>query len=325
MANKGDDEHEITRYILYGYIGIHLRKIDIKERQKSATTKMSFLTPLQFECLVKDVKTEINRRITKRDALKEDNMRLSSLSELKFRDLVIDLFLVFNKKFPSKRYDSTEETEVMIYNLENLIHSLKNENESIMRNLRTIGSVFEKIRIYQSYLKSEFGKQNKNTQVIDYMDTVFDSHDCLLLEILNCPDYMTNIADRKLKNNRSYEDLRTQYKYMQRLDHQNGQKEYALEIVELLLFKDSYDRETDETLYLLRNYDKIDHDYDNRLEMMIIRIHDQAQRLGFSDKAEKLKNMKVPVEKKERGNLVCFLAEVLKNIIVKDRNIGDLR
>ncbi|ELQ75765.1 hypothetical protein THOM_1293 [Trachipleistophora hominis] len=325
MATKGEDDNEITRYILYGYIGIHIRKINITERQKSAFAKMSFLTPLQFECLIKDVKTEINRRITKREPADNDNIRLSNLSELKFRDLVIDLFLVFNKKFPSKRYDNTDETEVMIYNLENLIHSLKNENEGVMKNLRMISSVFKRIRLYQKYLKSEFTKQNKNTQIIDYMDTVFDSHDCLLLEILNNPDYMTNIADRKLKNNCYYENIRTKYKYEQNLSEKNGQKDYVLKVIELLLFNKSYDQETDEALYLLKNYEKIDKDHDNRLELLILRLYDQAQRLGFSEKAEKLKNMKVPVEKKERGDMVCFLAEVLRNIIIKDRNIGNIR
>lgn len=324
MISKEGDEHEITRYILYGYVGINIRNIDINERQKTALSKMSFLTAPQFECLIKDVRTEINRRATQRKISKNDNPRLANLIEKKFRDLVIDLFFVFNKKFPSKNHGNAEETEIMIFNLENLIHSLKNEDNNVINDIRMESSLFEKIKIYQDYLKGEFNKQCKSTRVLDYMDAIFESHDELLLDILNTPKYFLGVVDKVLKNHLNYKEAREKYMLSAKMENTNQVKRYILEIIELILFNDSYNFETNEAMYLLQNNESSDVNYNRRLDQLFSKVQRRANKLGFEEKEKEIVSLRNSREVANKEEKICYLAEILKNIIINDRGFSKL-
>ncbi|KRH95189.1 hypothetical protein M153_210004122 [Pseudoloma neurophilia] len=353
MMDIDEDESEILRYTLYGYIGTKLQNLNIKSRQKRAYAKLSFLNDVQFKNLVKDIKFEINRRVLGLKSSEIENKKLAALVESKFKDLVIDVFFVFNKRMPSKKYENTEEPELLLFNFESLIESLKSDNEVILSKLRSDESIFDKFEHYQQFVKNLVDKNvenelvEKHMTIINEMSNLFQKKDLLLMEILRNSDTMRTIAENLLQDNPYYQKIRNRVNILDTVDI-NEKNRTILDVLELLLFKNSYNDEVEETIDLLtdchssrtvmtaRSSPNIDFsqkdasstsenqnynsEFLKKMKSLIKGIRRHAERINDTENIQILDQLldeSIDIQKEEK---ILKLANILKEIILKERN-----
>lgn len=156
------------------------------QRQKDAVQKMLFLESQQFEELLDDVIDEINRRQTntmhplhdktgysaKRNA---SRLKLGRLSNDKFKNLVFDVLLVFNHRYPDLENKNVDEIEELIGDLEKLIIDLKGDmayEQLIIDQLKNEQDYKARHHIFNKYVRRIFDKHKEDTSVIDYMESV---------------------------------------------------------------------------------------------------------------------------------------------------------
>lgn len=175
-------EHAKIRSSLQSYIkGVATSP----QRQNDAVQKMLFLEPQQFDELLADVHEEVNRRSSeprtpvekistygaKRNA---SRAKLGNLPEEKFKNLVLDVYLVFNHRYPDFEDKNVDEIEELIGDLEKLITNLKGDmayEELIIEQLKNEDDYKARHHIFNKYVRRTFEKLNENTSVIDYMET----------------------------------------------------------------------------------------------------------------------------------------------------------
>lgn len=320
MVGLQDDDNEIIRYTLYGYVGTKIQNIDIKSRQKKSYAKLSFLTDVQFLNLVKDIKIEINRRVLGIQSPETENKKLSALIESKFQDLVIDVFFMYNKRVPSIKFENTEEPGLLLFNFENLIHSLKNDNEAIMRKLKSQDSIFDKFEHYQNFLKNEMSDNTKNTEIIDFMTSIFQMKELILMEILTEPEYLKTICEKMLKNNPYYLQIQEKVAGLENEEDINEKNKVTLDVLELLLYKNSYNGEIEETIDLLANHEKYGSTFEKRIKKLVKGIKRHAERVNDSEKILMLQQFYFNTQKKRKDEKILYLADILRGILVKERN-----
>lgn len=320
MQLTKEDENEITRYTLYGYIGTKLQNMDIKERQKKSYAKLSFLTYKQFKYLVEDVKSEINRRVFGSEIADISNQKLASLPESKFLDLVIDVFFVFNKRVPSKNFDSTEQpVSDLLANFEKFIFTLKNYEKFPKKTLERNGTVFYKISQYQDFMKKELQSMNKSTDIIDYMNALFECKEFFLLEILLNPETLIEIGESLLKNNVYFNHMKEKLYALEGEQDIQVRNRTTLDFMEILLYKNSYNTEIDETINLLENYKISESDFEQKIKKLIKGIKKHAERIRDQEKIDNLRHFKYDMKTKRNDQKILHLANMLKEIIIQDR------
>lgn len=351
-----DDECEIIRYTLYGYIGTRLSDMDMKIRQKRAYNKLSFLNDVQFGNLVKDVKLEINKRVLGMKIPEIENKKLAALNDVKFKDLVTDVFLMFNKRMPSKIYGDTDEPEILLFNFESLINSLKNENNVLMKKIKGADTFFEKMKYYQQFVESLVQKNIEPNHIEEHMtfikeiNTVLDRKETILLNILENNQIIQKVSEDLLKDNPYFLRIRDKIYNLEEEHDQNERNKTILDVLELILFKNSYNYEIEETIELLSSchsshrdlrsnlkadepyivqktpstHDMDGKDFDSVFQQKLykliegIKIH--AERINDTEKIQildKFLDNSIEIRKEDK---ILQLAHILKEIIIKDRN-----
>lgn len=333
-----NQEIEIIRYTLYGYIGTKLYTLNIPERQKISLNKLSFLSIQQFDNLVNDIKNEINRRISGIDN-NVINHKLSKLRESKFKDLVIDVYFMYNKRYPP-----STEPENFIYQFENLILSLK--NSQIVKDLNSDQiSFFKKLELYQKYIKQELEESKKSTFVVDLMCKIVDKQK-IFFEILTDESNIIEIADVRLKDNLEYQEIRAEYENEEKYvslsekedfesvqsknmsDYENNsiniensqniyehenlmkinkKKKFILRILEILLFGDTFNRETDETIFLIKNHQNV-----NSVNERIDTLANKLKGISDDDNFKEFET----IDRYKKEERILYLAEILRKILI---------
>lgn len=350
------DESEIIRYTLYGYIGTRLSGIDMKIRQKTAYNKLSFLNNEQFGNLVKDVKIEINRRVLGIKLTEIENKKLAELNEVKFKDLVIDVFLMFNKRVPSKKYSDMDEPDLLLFNFENLINSLKNDQSVILKKMRETESFFEKMEYYQQFVEKLVEKNVETSLIDEHMEIVQEINNILtkkediLMNFFTEDGLIQEVSQNLLSDNPYFLQIRERVYNLNNEKDQSEKNKTILDVLELILFKTSYNYEIEETIELLSSVhnsrkdirDKSDSDnrnisqekqntydlkeknfdsvFQQKLYQLIEGIKRHAERINDVDKIQQLDRFLDPSVQIRKEEKILQLAHILKEIIIKDRN-----
>ncbi|TBT99315.1 hypothetical protein CWI39_2066p0010 [Hamiltosporidium magnivora] len=172
------------------YLGSFLKDINITERQKEAISKMLFLNEMQFKDLIEDLSDELERRKDgKKDFLETKNKytvkrndsrkRLAKLTENKFKNLVLDTYLVMNHRRPNEKFSDAKEIDTLIFELEKMIKTLKKQKtyeDSVIENIQDGGNIRLKSNIYNEYVRNILIKHNEDLSVVNYMEKIFNEH-----------------------------------------------------------------------------------------------------------------------------------------------------
>lgn len=192
-----DNSQKIVKYTLESYIGRPISEIETNERQKEAIERLMNLREDKFQELCYDVSNEIHKRNgMKYDVTNKMSKRFSMLTEKNFKNLVVDLLVVYYRKNPNKK---PETMPVFLNSLEDLIETLKSEsaNESFIKKIEGLG-LYHKIQEMIYYIRRNIGEQitEELEQILDYVsleiETEIGTESCKFFEALSYPEIFVN-------------------------------------------------------------------------------------------------------------------------------------
>ncbi|EPR78753.1 hypothetical protein SLOPH_1681 [Spraguea lophii 42_110] len=203
---------EVKRMTLHSYIATTLEKLEVSDREKEAITKLMFLSKKQFDDLVEDVIEEIERRTLKIRKTSNSNVvtermhskkRLSNLTSKRFKNLVLDVFLVFNHKYPTKSTQNLEEIEELIQQLEMFITELKNE-DNIVNSIEITTDTNERYKIIKNHIQEICAQNNISQEFIKYLDELVNITPIQTISspmiFLKATEYLNNTKDKNIYN-----------------------------------------------------------------------------------------------------------------------------
>lgn len=166
---KNINNKNIIKYTLESYIGKPISEIETTERQKEAIDRLFNLREDKFDEICYDVCNEIHRRNgMKYDVKNKMCEKFSMLTEMHFKNLVVDLLVVYYLKNPDKKPESMP---AFLNSLETLIDSLKSEaeNQNFLYKIKNL-NFYHKIQEFITYLKSnKIDTNNDIDNLFDYM------------------------------------------------------------------------------------------------------------------------------------------------------------
>ena len=200
-----------VRQKLIDYLGNDVSNYNITGRQKEAIEKLLKLPSIKFTELCDDVVNEVNHREGSDEVDKSRPMfeRLASLAEEKFKNLVIDVLLVYNYRHLHEDNDD-KNSDIQNIKEENTINTQKAaellENmektynaESFIKNTEGL-TFYNKLKEYLYYSK----KYIKDTDIAAYVDKCIEnkmeSDCCDFIETIAYPEKLL----KKLKESKKY-------------------------------------------------------------------------------------------------------------------------
>ncbi|OQS53882.1 hypothetical protein EHP00_704 [Ecytonucleospora hepatopenaei] len=199
-----------VRQKLIDYLGNDVSNYNITGRQKEAIEKLLKLPSIKFTELCDDVVNEVNRREGCDEVDKSRPMfeRLASLAEEKFKNLVIDVLLVYNYRYSPENNNSeinnikdenTINTQKAAEVLENMEKTYNAEN--FIKNTEGL-TFYNKLKEYLYYSK----KYVKDTKITEYVDRCIEnrmeSDCCDFIETIAYPEKLI----KKLKESKNYSE-----------------------------------------------------------------------------------------------------------------------
>jgi hypothetical protein len=156
---------EILRYELESYVAATHSDISVGPRQSDAMQKMMELPEANFRSLVLDVVNEIHRRNNMPYSAPDTQMRikLRKVREEGFRNLVLDVLLVWNQRYPS-----TDNTAGLMDNLDRLITSLREDIVS-EEKIYNESNIVRKTLLFSQYMHAMLKKNGEDTKLTQYM------------------------------------------------------------------------------------------------------------------------------------------------------------
>lgn len=198
------DNIQSTRTRLHSFITYPLK--NVTSRQRDAVQKMLFLEEDQFQELLMDIQDEIARRecrqkepLPKSDAYttkrNKSRQNLARLNSGKFENLVIDVLLVLNHRFPDLEEKNVTEIETLIGDLEKLITDLKGDMAYEQLVIEQVGSEKDlklRLHIYNKYVRRMLEKHNEDVSVVQFVDEILKCQaDCTSVSMFDLMD--TNV------------------------------------------------------------------------------------------------------------------------------------
>ena len=200
------DQIEIKRMKLISYLGNRINNTDPEEIEE-AVSKMLFLTQDQFTNLLEDILFQIEVRTTEKLRPSTSNLhipndsKLNNLNKRQFKKLCLDVFYVFEAKYPSKnlnRYSS------IISNLEKSIKEISakmdliDDKQEIFEKMQSTKIPAQRISIFLEYLRTIFIQKNIETDILDQFNELYISDEIKggeekCLNLLD-PQYLLNIT-----------------------------------------------------------------------------------------------------------------------------------
>ncbi|ORD94831.1 hypothetical protein ECANGB1_2227 [Enterospora canceri] len=188
---------------LESYAGHDARGTEVSERQKEAMAKLLKLPSVKFLELCEDVINEINNRNGAEDVNRGAAMfeKLAGLSEAKFRNLVVDVLLVFDYRFEdgSEATGSSESIAMdeLAVELAETAGSLQETYtaESFIKEAMPLG-FFNKVIEYVKYSR----KYIKHDEIGEFIEGVvedeLDAQSLLFLETVSHPVQLFKAIER---------------------------------------------------------------------------------------------------------------------------------
>ena len=199
-----------VREKLVGFLGSDANAYDITDRQKEAIEKLLMLPNLKFFELCDDVVNEVNNRTGEENVDRSRVMfeRLSKLNKEKFKNLVIDVLLVYNYRQAEDAQSSNvgkkiDEKEVKkVLNELNNAYSADNFKE-LVKNLGFYNKIQEYIKYSRKYLRDE--------GIADYIKSEIDleikNQSMIFLETVSYPEKLFNLVPDNEETNKFKENL----------------------------------------------------------------------------------------------------------------------
>lgn len=190
IANKEKNEIEIKRMKLISYLGNRINETPIEEIEE-AISKMLFLNEVQFKNLLEDILLQIEiRGIKKQTSIlqnketelssfsteKQIDSKLSNLNTKQFKKLCLDVFYVFEAKYPSNKINKyskiIKNLEVSLKEITNKIEMM-DETEEIIYNIESETSPIKQLNFFLEHLKKVFLIHNIETNIILRFEKLF--------------------------------------------------------------------------------------------------------------------------------------------------------
>ncbi|KAF7696514.1 hypothetical protein CDIK_1806 [Cucumispora dikerogammari] len=178
IEKKQKNDLEITRMKLISYLGDRINETPLEEIEE-AISKMLFLSSSQFENLLSDILDQIEKRTLNSSerndshsflgTSKSSDSKLNNLSTRQFKKLCLDVFYVFEAKYPS---DKANKYVSLIKNLEVSINEITNkmelldETNVILLNVEREKCPTTQLNIFLEHLKKLFLVHNLDSKLI---------------------------------------------------------------------------------------------------------------------------------------------------------------
>lgn len=202
---KEYNQKDITRYTLQSYAGVFTSDIELSSRQKEAIERLMHLSDDKFDGLCNDVVNEIQRRNGVESKMAGPMQeKLRRLNDEKFKNLVVDLLLVYNYRYPD---GESVKSDKFLINLEYLITDLKIKSEREKFLIRSQNLSFaRKIEEYNRYIRR---LEVVDEEIIDEIDRSIseemDKRAGVFVDVIGQPLQLIKIMDESsLKDNKEY-------------------------------------------------------------------------------------------------------------------------
>ncbi|KAI5151306.1 hypothetical protein ENBRE01_2047 [Enteropsectra breve] len=154
MAMDDKGEEEAVMYTLQAFVGSYVNEIELSDRKRANIQILLELADESFYDLCRDIQNEIRRKRGESHQKKEGAVydNLKHLDEKKFKDLVVEILLVYNYRNPRS---SSHRMGDFVTSLEKIVGDLKIESakKNFMAKIETLDFLHAMLE-YNSFVSS---------------------------------------------------------------------------------------------------------------------------------------------------------------------------